>query len=448
MFITKKHLPRRTFLRGIGTAVALPLLDAMIPAATALANTAARPQPRVGYFYLPHGAIMNNTPHGDAMDFWTPKGEGSSFELGEILEPLAPFKQYMTVVSGLGNKPAVSPAVHAITPGTWLTCVHPAKSHEPKIDVSVDQIAARALGQEAAFPSLELATEAGGTGGACDRVYGCSYATTISFRSATTPLPMEVNPRKLFERLFGRGDTAEERAAISREYASVIDLVAMQTESLKRELGPRDRAVLDDYLSSVREVEQRIAKLEARDLSHLELPDAPMGVLDSFDEQLHLMFDIIVLAFQANLTRVVSFMMAAEGTNRSYAHIGVTDAFHPLSHHGNDTEKMRRLVRIQRYHSEAFGKFLGKLAELSDGEGSMLDNAILLYGSNMSNSDLHDNFPLPTAVFGKGAGTIKGGQHLRYPDHTPLANLHLTLLQRAGIDAERFGDSTGVLAEV
>src|SRR5690606_760559 len=245
-----------------------------------------------------------------------------------------------------------------------------------------------------------------------------------------------------------RGDTAEERAAISREYASVIDLVAMQTESLKRELGPRDRAVLDDYLSSVREVEQRIAKLEARDLSHLELPDAPMGVLDSFDEQLHLMFDIIVLAFQANLTRVVSFMMAAEGTNRSYSHIGVSDAFHPLSHHGNDAEKMRRLVRIQRYHSEAFGKFLGKLAELPDGEGSMLDNAILLYGSNMSNSDLHDNYPLPSAVFGKGTGAIKGGQHLRYPDHTPLANLHLTLLQRAGIETERFGDSTGVLAEV
>jgi len=448
MFIKKKHLARRTFLRGAGVAVALPLLDAMVPAATALEKTAASARPRLGYFYLPHGAIMDNTPHGAAMDHWTPTATGRDFELKPILKPLETYKQYLTIVSGLDNRPGTSSAVHAINPGTWLTCVHPATGSGVQIGVSVDQIAASQIGQTTPFPSLELASE-GKTGNAsCDGNFGCGYSSTLSFRTPTTPLPMESNPRAVFERLFGRGANAAERKVISRENASMLDLVMAQAATLQRDLGARDRAVLNDYLESVREIERRIQIMDQRDLSALNVPDAPIGVLPDFDAQVKLMFDIIALSFQADLTRVVSFMMAAEATNRTYNHIGVSDAFHPLSHHGNDIEQMKRLVKIQTWHTQVFADFVGKLAKMPDGDGSMLDHAILLYGSNMSNSNLHDMFPLPEAVIGGGCGRIKGGQHLRYPDHTPLANLHVTLLDRAGVRVDSFGDSTGELSEI
>jgi hypothetical protein len=438
MFITKKHLSRRTFLRGAGVAVGLPLLDAMIPSLTVLAQTAAAARPRLGFLYLPHGAIMEQ---------WTPAAEGANFELTPILKPLAPFQKQLTIVSGLENKPTIAPPVHALNPGTWLSCVTPRATQEPYAGITIDQMAAAQIGQDTPLPSVEVATEGrGGNGGACDRNYGCSYGATISFRTPTTPMPMESDTRKLFERLFGQGDTAQERQAISRQYASILDLVSREAADLQRTLDASDRAKLGDYLESVREIERRVQKMEAQDLSALELPDVPVGA--TFDQRLNLMFDMLALAWQANLTRVFTFMMAGEGSNQTYNHIGVSDAFHPLSHHQNDKARKERLVRIQTYHTQVFAKFLARLAAMPDGDGSMLDHSILLYGSNMSNSNAHDEFPLPTMVVGGANGKIKGGQHLRYPDRTPLANLHLTLLQRAGIDVEQVGNSTGAFSEL
>jgi hypothetical protein len=437
MFITKKHLSRRAFLRGAGATIALPLLDAMIPARTALAETAAAPKPRMGFMYLPHGAIMEQ---------WTPAAEGANFEFTPILKPLEPYRKYLTIVSGLENKPAVLPPVHALNPATWLSCVSPRASQEPYAGVTIDQMAAAHIGQDTPLPSLEVATEGRGGGNACDRNYGCSYGGTISFRTPTTPLPMEADPPRLFERLFGQGDTPQERKAIARQYSSILDLVSEEAAELQRSLGAQDRARLSDYLESVREIERRVQKMEERDLSKLDLPEIPVGT--TFDQRLNLMFDMVALAWQANLTRVFSFMMAAEGSNQTYNHIGVSDAFHPLSHHQNEKARKERLVRIQAYHSQVFAKFLAKLAAMPDGDGTMLDHAILLYGSNMSNSNAHDEFPLPSLVVGGGCGKIKGGQHLRYQDRTPLANLLLTLLDRAGIAADKVGDSTGKFAEL
>lgn len=426
------------FLRGAGVAVGLPLLESMIPAATALAQTAAAPKPRLGFMYLPHGAIM---------DQWSPKTEGSSFEITPILKPLEPFRKQLTIVSGLENKPAIAPPVHALNPGTWLSCVTPRATQEPYGGVTIDQMAAAKIGQDTPFPSIEIATEGrGGNGGACDRNFGCSYGGTISFRTPTTPLPMESDPRKLFDRLFGQGDTPQERKAIAKQYSSILDLVAEEAADLRRSLDAQDRARLGDYLESVREIERRVQKMEERDLSNLDLPEVPVG--STFDQRLNLLFDMVALAYQANLTRVFTFMMAGEGSNQTYNHVGVSDAFHPLSHHQNDKAKKERLVKIQTYHSLAFSKFLEKLAKMPDGDGSMLDHAILLYGSNMSNSNAHDEFPLPSILVGGGCGKIKGNQHLKYADKTPLANLLHTVLDRAGVPVEKVGDSTGPFAEV
>jgi len=437
MFIFKKHLSRRTFLRGAGVAVGLPFLDAMVPAWTAIAQTAASPKPRMGFMYLPHGAIM---------EAWTPATEGAGFELSPILKPLAAFQKQLTIVSQLQNKGAIAPPVHALQPGTWLSCVLPEMGQDPHGGITADQIAAAHIGQDTPLPSIEVATEGRGGSGACDRSYGCSYGNTISFRTPTTPLPMESDPKKLFERLFGQGDTAQERKAIAKQYSSILDLVSQEASDLQRSLDGPDRARLGDYLESVREIERRVQKMEAQDLSSLDLPEVPVG--PNFDQRLNLMFDMIALAYQANLTRVFSYMMAGEGSNVTYNHIGVSDAFHPLSHHQNDKAKKDRLIKIQTYHSQVFAKFLDKLSKMPDGDGSVLDHSILLYGSNMSNSNAHDEYPLPTIVVGGGAGKIKGNQHLRYPDKTPLANLLQTLLDRAGVPVEKFGDSTGIFSEV
>ena len=439
MFITKKYLSRRTLLRGFGSGVALPLLDAMIPAATALEKTAANPTPHMGFIYFPHGAVMNK---------WTPEKVGRDFELPQIIAPLEPFKEQLTIVSGLGNKPAMGTPVHAITPGTWLSCVSPRVSHDPLGGITVDQVAAQHIGQDTALPTMEVATEEQGGEGACDRSYGCSYGKTISFRNPSTPLPMEHNPRKLFQQLFGQGDTPEERKAMARENASILDLVRGEAAQLGKTLGARDNALLGDYLETVREIERRVQKMESRDLSHMLVPAAPAGIPDSFDEHISLMFDMIALAYQANLTRVFSYMMAAEVSNKPYNHIGVADAFHPLSHHQNNPAKLERLARVQTYHSEVFARFLTKLAEMPDGDGSMLDHSMILFGSNMSDSNLHNNYPLPTALVGGGCGNIRGNQHLSFSEETPIANLHLTLLQRAGSNVDSHGDSTGLLAEL
>ncbi|MEP7242802.1 MAG: DUF1552 domain-containing protein [Gammaproteobacteria bacterium] len=437
MFITKKYLSRRTVLRGLGVSISLPLLDAMIPAATALANTAASPKPRFGFTYFPHGAIQAR---------WQPKETGTTFDLPQILKPFEPYRSQMTVVSGLRNKAGESPSPHAIIAGTWLACVAPAASQAPHGGTSADQLAAQHIGQDTTLPSIELAGEGGG--GACDPTYGCSYSGTVAFRTPSQPLPMESNPRKAFYRLFGQGDTAAERHAIVEETGSILDMVTANAADLKRSLGTSDKAMVDDYLDSVREIERRVQKQKEKESSGVKLPDAPTGVQEDFGKTLDTMFEMIALAYQSNVTRVTTFMMAKEVSMRTYNQIGVPDAFHPLSHHQNDPGKLDRLAKVQTYHSEAYARFLKRLASTPDGDGSLLDHSILLFGSNMSNSDLHNNDPLPAVVFGRGYGKIKGGQHLHYPQDTPFANLLLTLLNRAGIPLEKHGNSTGLLAEV
>lgn len=439
MYITRKHLSRRTLLKGTGAAVALPLLDAMIPAATALAATAAAPKPRAAFVYFPHGAVM---------DQWTPSKVGPDFELPQILAPLKPFQKQLTVISGLENKSAIAAPVHAITPGTWLSCIPPRISHDPYGGTTIDQIVAQHIGQNTPLPSIEVGTEERGGEGSCDRNYGCSYGKTISFRDPSTPLPMEHNPRKLFQQLFGAGDTAQERELLASEDRSLLDLVSRDAADLKRRLGARDSALVDDYLTTVREIERRVQQLSSRDLSGVSLPDAPSGIPSRFDEQMRLMFDMIALAFQANLTRVATFMMAAEVSNQPYNFIGISDAFHPLSHHANNAQKMERLARVQAWNTGEFARFVKKLQSLPDGEGNMLDNSFILFGSNMSDSNLHNHYPLPTAVLGGGMGKLKGNQHLRYAEKTPIANLHLTLLDRMGVPLEKHGDSSMKFAEV
>ncbi len=358
IFITKKYLSRRTVLRGIGAAVSLPLLDAMIPARTALAQTAAVPKMKLACIYFPHGAIMSK---------WTPQGTGKDFALSPILEPLAPYQKELVVVSNLGNRPAESAAVHAIVPGTWLSCVHPRETQDPYGGVTIDQIAAQHIGQDTPLPSLEVATEQDGGGGVCDRAYGCSFSGTISFRTPSTPLPMEYNPRIVFQRLFGRGDTPAERAALGKRYDSVLDLVARDAESMRHDLGPADRVVLSDYLDTVREVERRVQKMESQDLSHLNLPAVPLGIPDQFPEQQALMFDMIALAFQANLTHIATMTMAHEVSSMTYPFIGVPDSFHPISHHQGDPTKIEKLIKIQTYHTTKVADFLKRLAATPTG---------------------------------------------------------------------------------
>jgi hypothetical protein len=447
MFITKKHLSRRTFLRAGGVTVGLPLLSAMVPAATALAQTAAAPKPRLGFFYLPHGAIMDNTRYGKEMNRWTPDIVGKDFDLKPIIEPFARHKSHMTIISGLGNRPAESPSVHSIIPGTWLSCVPPPRSTTPNAGISVDQIAARHIGQETPLPSLEIATEERGGSSGCDGIYGCSYSRTISFRTPTTPLPMEADAAKVFEKIFGRGASATEREDIAKDFSSVLDMVTAEVPRLQKGLGATDRTIVNDFLDSVREIERRVQMLKARDLSTVEVPELPVAAPE-LEAKLKLMFDLLAVAYQTNATRISTYMMMAEVSNTPYPHIGVPDAFHPLSHHADNKASLEKLAIVQAYHSELFAGFLDKLATIPDGDaGSILDSSIFLYGSNMSNSNKHDSFPLPTIVFGHGGG-IKGHQHLRYPDRTPIANVLLTMMVRAGVPVDKVGDSTGELTEV
>jgi hypothetical protein len=442
MFISKKHLSRRAVLRGLGVSVALPLLDAMIPAGTALAQTAARPNPKLGFFYLPHGAVI---------DRWTPTATGRSFELPQILAPFAPFKADMTVVSGLRNQAAEGAGVHTVNPGTWLSCTSPfwPKTGDPLRGISADQIAARELGADTPFPSLELCTEVKpGSSQACTAEFGCGMGSTISFRTASQPLPMEHNPRKMFYRLFGQGDTAAEREAIITQTGSLLDLVSDEASSLRSQLGPADQARMAEYLDSVREIERQAQKMADQDFSKFDLPDAPAGVPADFDEHINLQFDLAALAYRAGLTRIVSMMMAAEISMLTYNQVGVSEAFHPLSHHQNNPDKMARLAVVQTYHATVFARFLEKLEATPDGDGSLLDHSILLYGSNMSDSNLHNANPLPSVVFGHGYGAVRGGQHVKFAPDTPHANLILTLLDRAGVPVESLGNSTGDLADV
>jgi len=445
MFITKKHIPRRAVLKAAGVSLALPLLDAMVPAGTALAQTAAVPKLRTGFFYIPHGAIMGNTSHGPSLDKWTPSGSGATFTLSPILTSLEPYKKYVTSFGNLQNA-ATAVSVHSFTPATWLSATRPdTGAPRAHMATTLDQVIAKIIGQDTPLPSLEVAAEttvqsAAGGGG---------YYSTLSFRDAESPLPMEPNPRKVFLQLFGEGDTPQERATINTRTNSLLDLILEGTQSLKGNLGNGDRAALDRYLESVREVERRTQKAAAKDLSAFTIPEAPVGELDSFAEQVKLMFDLVALAYQADLTRVASYIMAAEGTNRTYNHIGVPDSFHPVSHHANDLTRIEKLAKIQTWHLEQFAGFIKKMAETPDGQGSLLDHSIFMYGSNMSNSDRHDNYPEPNIVVGGGVGKMRlGGQHLVLPERTPIANLHLTLLQKVGVARGTFGDSTGTIAEL
>lgn len=441
MFIAKKALPRRTFLRGLGGCIALPLLDAMVPAGTALAQTAAAPRTRFGFIYFPHGAVMSR---------WTPAAAGADFDLPQILAPLAPFKDQMTVVSNLRNRAAEGYGVHTVNPGTWLSCMNPGRTRDRDANggLTADQVVARQLGGDTPFPSLELCVEVPSASGSCHADYGCGFRTTVAFRGLTEPLPMEHNPRKLFYRLFGEGDTAEERAAILVQTASLLDLVSDAAAGLRLKLGPVDRVRMEQYLDSVRDVERQVQKLAAQEASGVDLPDAPAGAPSSFEDHIELMFDLLALAYQADLTRAATFMMAAELSMMTYNQIGISESFHPLSHHQNNPDKLVRLANLQEYHSKIFAGFLEKMASTPDGDGSLLDHSILLYGSNMSDGNLHNANPLPSAVFGRAYGRIRGGQHIVEPPDTPLANLLLTLLERGGIPLELFGNSTGDVASV
>jgi len=426
MFISKKHLSRRKVLKGAGASIALPMLDAMIPAASA--QPAAKL--RMGFVYIPHGAVYNS---------WTPEQTGRDFEMSKILSSLSDFRDQMTVVSDLRNKPAESPDPHAITAGTWLRCVAPEGTDNPEDGISADQFAARVLGNETPFPSLELSTN-GANGG--------SYSSTIAFRTPTQPLPMENNPRKLYFRMFGQGETSEERASIAGETTSLLDLVMEDASSLNKELGASDRVLMSEYLESVREIEMQMQKLAEQDLPDVDIPDAPVGIPGSFPAHLDLMYDLMALAYQADLTRVATFMSDREVSMRTYNHIGISDAFHPLSHHQDDPAKLDRLSRVQAWYASSFARFVNKLSDMPDVDGSVLDNSMILYGSCMANSNLHNNDKVPSVILGKAGGRIKGGQHLKYAQDTPLANLMHTMLDRAGVELDRFGDSTGLLTEV
>jgi len=446
-FLTKKHLSRRTFLRGTGVALALPFLDAMVPAGTALAKTDAAPKTRAGFFYLPHGAIMNNTVYGKEVDTWSSTGKGADFTLGKTLASLEPYKKYVTTFDNLENLSARG-SVHTFNPATWLSCVRPDTSAKiATMSTTLDQIIAQKLGQTTSLPSLEVCSETTIQVAACGGA-GCYYASTTSYSGPHSPLPMEYNPRKVFIQLMGEGDTAAERDALMRQNVSLLDMASDRAKALNTQLGAGDRARLEEYFDSVRELERRVNMASTRDLKGITVPDAPVGELENFDKQVRLMFDLVALAYQADLTRVASFVMVSEGTNRTYNFIGVPDAFHPVSHHSNDRDRIRKLQLIEKYHMERFADFLKKLDGHKEGDGSILDHSLFLYGSNMSNSNQHDNSPLPEVLVGGANGRHVGGKNVTAPPHTPLSNLHLTILDKLGIPQQKFADSTGLLTDV
>ncbi len=447
--ITKKHISRRTVLRGLGTALSLPLLDSMVPAQTPLAQTAANPELKLGLCFIPHGAVMAN---------WTPESEGADFKISRTLAPLEPFKDQVVVVTNLAHKmaapggPGDNGGDHTRSPAVFLNGVHPKRTDGADIQagVTIDQIAAQRIGQRTPLPSLELATEDfSGLVGSCDVGFSCAYMNTISWRTPTTPLPMEINPRVVFTRLFGDGANSAERLERIEEQHSILDAVMGQVRHLEGNLGPSDRNRVAEYLDTVREIERRIQLAEKQNAnSTLAVPTSPMGIPDDHQEHSKLMFDLMALAFQANITRVSTFMMAREVSYRTFPMLGISEGFHPASHHQNNPERLENLTKINTYHVSLVAYFLGKLKATPDGDGNLLDHSLILYGSGMSNSNVHNHAPLPVMVAGGAAGRMKGGRHLKYPEGTPMANLLLTILDKAGVPQERVGDSTGLLTEL
>lgn len=443
MIVTKRALPRRTFLRGAGAAVALPLLDAMIPALTAAAQTPAAPQRlrRLGYVYMPMGCDRSR---------WTPAGGDRLGELPFILAPLAPVKEHVTVVSNTELRNAY-PGTHATSNSAFLSAARArlTESADYFLGTTADQVAARHIGRDTPLPSLELSMDLMALAGQCDNGYACVYQNNLSWSSPTTPLPSEAHPRVVFERLFGDGATGAERRAALRARASLLDSVTDELTTLQNQLGPADRARLGQYLDTVREVERRVQRAEAAARED-RLPDLtrPAGVPAAYADHARLMFDLQVLAFQGDVTRVVTFQLARETSNRTYPEVGVPDPHHPLSHHGNDPAKVEKIARINRFHVSLFAEFLAKLRATREGDGTLLDHSLLLYGSGMGNPNVHDHDDLPVLVAGGAAGRMRGGRHVRFARPTPLADLHLTLLDKVGVRLDSFGDSRGKVGEL
>ena len=445
MIITKRYLPRRTVLRGLGASLALPLLDGMVPALSAQRATAANPVRRLGAIYVPNGVEMRA---------WIPSAKGTALELSPILGPLEPVRDQVCVLSGLADKPAIplegeGVGDHARAAATWLTGVHATKTEGPDIraGVSMDQIAARELGKQTQLASLELAIDSVEVLGACDQGYSCAYTNTIAWRNATTPLPMENNPRAVFERLFGAADSTDPSARLARlrQDRSILDFVTSEANGLDNKLGAGDRLKMDQYLDAVRDVERRIQRAEEQSDREIPVVEQPVGIPDTFEAHARLMFDLLALAYQTDLTRVSTFMFGKEVSGRSFPEIGVPGGHHGYSHHQNDPNNLAMLAKINTHHIAQFGYFLEKLRDTPDGDGSLLDHSLFVYGAVISDGNLHFHLDLPTLLVGGGAGHLEGGRHLQYPSETPLTNLHVSVLDKLGLPMEKFGDSSGPL---
>ncbi len=443
MIITKKALPRRTFLRGVGAALALPLLDAMIPSMTALAKTSVDPARlrRLGFVYMPMGCDASR---------WIPPGENSLDELSPSLGPLAPVKEHVTAITNLELQNAY-PGTHATSNAAFLSAARAkfTESADYYLGTTVDQIAAQQIGHSTQLPSLEMSMDLLSTVGQCDNGYACVYQNNLSWSSPTTPLPSEAHPRIIFERLFGEGGSMADRRAVLKNRASLLDSVTEEITRLNNQLGPADRAKVNQYLDTIREVERRIQRAEA-DTADNPLPDLdrPVGVPAAYADHARLMFDLQVLAFQGDVTRVITFQLARETSTRTYPEIGVPDPHHPLTHHGNDPAKIAKVAKINQFHVSLFAEFLKKMQSTPEGDGSLLDHSLYLYGSGMGNPNVHDHTNLPILVAGGAAGRMQGGRHIKYAKPTPLANLHLTLLDKVGVRLDKFADSQGKVDEL
>jgi hypothetical protein len=437
-YITRKYLSRRTMLRGLGVSVALPLLDSMVPAQTPVAKTAATSKSRLSCIYVPHGATM---------DIWTPDAEGKGFAFTEILTPLDKFRDRLNIVTNLAHPAAGglgsdAGADHARSAAVFLSGTHPEKD-SIHVGTTIDQIAAQQIGQDTPLPSLELSIEEVAL--SCGSGYACAYSNTISWKTPTTPLPMENNPQVVFEKLFGDGSTNDDRIALKEQNRSLLDSVMGQVASLKKDLPAPDRNKLNDYLDDVREIERRIQTAQQHVSSDLKLPEAPVGVPESFDEHFKIMFDLQVLAFRTEMTRIATMMYARDTSGAVYPQSGVRDGFHVASHHGNTRVNMDKYALINKYHVQMLAYFLGKLQATPDGDGNLLDHSMVLYGSSMSNGNQHDHDPLPLILAGGASGNLNGGRHLKFAPHTPASNLLLSMLDKLGVHQEKHGDSTGML---
>jgi hypothetical protein len=445
MIVTKLALPRRTFLRGAGATLALPLLDAMVPALTAQSRTAAKPLTRLGFVYMPNGVAMNHT----GIDYWTPPTEGRNFQMSQILAPLKPYQDRMVVVSGLDHNQAETgndgaSGDHTRGTSSWLTGVYPKRTEGADVrnGISADQVAARVMGASTALPSLELGIDLNFLAGQCENSYSCAYLNTLAWTSPTTPLPTENNPRVVFERLFGDGGTPAQRAAQTRRNHSIIDSVLQDFERLQRRLGPSDRTKVADYVDAVREVERRIEGVEKGADRELPVLDRPRGIPERFDQHVKLMYELQWLAFRADLTRVVTFMLGRELNFRTYPEIGVTEGHHGLSHHADRPEQIAKYAKVGVYQAELFRWFLEKLESTPEADGTLLDHSLFLYGAGLSNPNTHNHSDLPLVVVA-GGRQIDGGRHLVVRSRTPMTNLLLTLLDKVNVPAETIGDSTG-----